>query len=98
MITIFSTYVTLQIKEIHHPALFQEWKLNIDAAEYEKNMMANIYKPSEKINLIVLIVIKNREYFITIVFKHPMSTFDYDNVLGFGIPDILLNLLSRQGF
>ena len=31
MITIFSTFVTPQIKEIHHPALLQEWKVNIDA-------------------------------------------------------------------
>ena len=36
MITIFNTYVTLQIKEINHPAFLQEWKLNLDAAEYEK--------------------------------------------------------------
>ena len=48
MITIFSTYVAPQIKEIHHPALLQEWKLNLDAAEYKKNMKANMYKPSEK--------------------------------------------------
>ena len=48
MITIFSAYVASQIKEIHHPSLLQEWKLNIDAAEYEKNMKANMYKPSEK--------------------------------------------------
>ena len=33
---LFSTYVTPQIKEIYHPAIIQEWKLNIDAAEYEK--------------------------------------------------------------
>ena len=48
MINIFSTYVAPQIKEIHHPELLQEWKLNIDAAEYENNMNANMYKPSEK--------------------------------------------------
>ena len=48
MITIFSTYVATQIKEIHHLPLLQEWKLNIDAEEYEKNMKANMYKPSEK--------------------------------------------------
>ena len=35
---LFSTYVTPQIKEIYHPAIIQEWKLNIDAAEYEQNM------------------------------------------------------------
>ena len=56
MITIFSTYVAPQIEEIHHPALLQEWKLNIDAAEYEKYMKDNMYKSSEK-QLIVLIVI-----------------------------------------
>ena len=46
--TIFNTYVTLQIKEINHPAFLQEWKLNIDAAEYEINMAADMYKPSKK--------------------------------------------------
>ena len=35
---LFSTYITPQIKEIYHPAIIQEWKLNIDASEYEKNM------------------------------------------------------------
>ena len=34
---LFSTYITPQIKEIYHPEIIQEWKLNIDAAEYEKN-------------------------------------------------------------
>ena len=48
MITIFNTYVTPQIKEINHPAFLQEWKLNLDAAEYEQNLKANMYKPSEK--------------------------------------------------
>ena len=33
MSRLFSTYVTPQIKEIYHPAIIQEWKLNIDAAE-----------------------------------------------------------------
>ena len=35
---LFSTHVTPQIKEIYHPEIIQEWKLNIDAAEHEKNM------------------------------------------------------------
>ena len=35
---LFSTYVTEKIKEIYHPEIIQEWKLNIDVAEYEKNM------------------------------------------------------------
>ena len=48
MITIFSAYVAPQIKEIHHPELLQEWKLNLDTAEYKKNMKANMYKPYEK--------------------------------------------------
>ena len=50
MSNIFSTCVTPQIKEIkeiNHPEILQEWKLNIDAAEYERNMVEN-YKPSEK--------------------------------------------------
>ena len=33
---LFSTYITPQIKEIYHPEIIQEWRLNIDAAEYEK--------------------------------------------------------------
>ena len=57
MITIFSTYVTPKIKDINHPSLLQEWKLNLDAAEYVKNIKANMYEPSGKINLIVWIVI-----------------------------------------
>ena len=44
MITIFSTYVAPQIKEIHHPALLQERRLNLIASDYEKNMKANMYK------------------------------------------------------
>ena len=35
---LFSTYITPQIKEIYHPEIIQERKLNIDAAEYERNM------------------------------------------------------------
>ena len=47
MSRLFSTYVTPQIKEIYHPAIIQEWKLNIDAADYEKNM-AKSHLPSHK--------------------------------------------------
>ena len=47
MSKIFSTYFTPQIKEINHPAILQERKLNIDPAEYQRNMVEN-YKPSEK--------------------------------------------------
>ena len=38
MSRLFSKYVTPQIKKIYHPAIIHEWKLNIDAAEYEKNI------------------------------------------------------------
>ena len=47
MSNIFSTYVTTQFKDINHPAILQEFKLFIDAAEYERNMAKN-YKPTEK--------------------------------------------------
>ena len=40
---LFSTCVTRQIKEIYHPAIIQEWKLNIDAAEYEKHMNLSLH-------------------------------------------------------
>ena len=46
---LFSTYITPQIKEMYHPAIIQEWKLNIDAAEYEKNMTLK-HVPSTKTN------------------------------------------------
>ena len=46
MSNIFNTYVMPQIKEIIHPEFLQEWKLNIDAAEYDRNIAANMYKPS----------------------------------------------------
>ena len=48
MSIIFNTYVKPQIKEINHPAFLQEWKLNIDAANYGKTVKANMYKPSVK--------------------------------------------------
>ena len=52
MSRLFITYVTPQIKEINHPEIIQEWKLNIDAAEYEKNMAkTNIPSDKNKINL-----------------------------------------------
>ena len=28
--------------------MLQEWKLNLDAADYERNIDANLYKPSDK--------------------------------------------------
>ena len=50
IINIFSAYVAPLIKEIYHSALLQKCRLNIDAAEYESNIDANLYKPSEKKN------------------------------------------------
>ena len=35
IINIFIAYAAPQIKEIYHPELLQEWRLNIDAVEYE---------------------------------------------------------------
>ena len=52
---LFSTYVTPKIKEICHPVIIQERKLNIDAAEYEKNMTLT-HVPSTKKKLIVLMI------------------------------------------
>ena len=48
IINISSAYVEPLLKDINHPALLQEWKLNLDDAEYEKNIDVNLYKPSEK--------------------------------------------------
>ena len=47
---LFSTYITPQIKEIYHPAIIQEWKLNIDSAKYEKNMSLTHLPSSQKKN------------------------------------------------
>ena len=48
IINIFSAYSEPLLKDINHPAFLQEWKLNIDAAEYKNNIDPNLYKPSEK--------------------------------------------------
>ena len=40
---LFKTYITPQLKEIYYPAILQEWKLNIDAAEYEKKRFYLMY-------------------------------------------------------
>ena len=45
---IFSEYDVHLLKYINHPSLLQEWKINLDAAEYKNNIEANLYKPSEK--------------------------------------------------
>ena len=49
---ICTEYVTPKIKEIYHPSIIQEWKLNIDAAEYEKNMNKSHVPSHKKINCI----------------------------------------------
>ena len=36
---IFSTYIEPLLNYINHPALVQEWKLNIDAPVYETRLM-----------------------------------------------------------
>ena len=45
---IFSAYVEPLLKYINRPALLQECKLNLDDVAYERNIDANIYKPSNK--------------------------------------------------
>ena len=50
---LFRTYITPQMKEIYHPAILQEWKLNIDAAEYKKNMtLTHLPSLKKRINCI----------------------------------------------
>ena len=51
---LFSIYVTPQIKEIYHPSIIQEWKLNIDAAECEKNMTLSHVPSYLKKNLFMI--------------------------------------------
>ena len=48
IINIFSTYVVPLLKNINNPALIQEWKLNLDAAAYEKYIDSNVSKLSDK--------------------------------------------------
>ena len=45
---IFSTYVEPLFNHINNTALVKEWKLNIDAPEYEKKIDANVNRPSDK--------------------------------------------------
>ena len=51
IINIFSAYVVTLLKDINHSALLQEWKISIDAAEYEIDIDANMSKPSDKIEI-----------------------------------------------
>ena len=48
IINIFNAYIVPLLKDINHPALLQEWKLNLDAAAYQKNIDAKLYKTSDK--------------------------------------------------
>ena len=50
IINIFSEYVEPMLKVINHAVLLQERKQNTDATEYERNIGANLYKPSEEKN------------------------------------------------
>ena len=43
---IFSSYDEPLLKYINHPALLQEWKLNLYAVAFEKKIYANVYKPT----------------------------------------------------
>ena len=61
-ITTFSAYVSPQTKEIHHPELPQEWKLNLDAADYEKIQRLTCINPLKKIKYIVLIVMSTDQH------------------------------------
>ena len=55
IINIFSEYVLPLLKDINHPELLQEWKINPDAEAYGKNIDANLSKRSLKHKLIVMI-------------------------------------------
>ena len=48
VINFFSAYAVPLLKDINHPALLQECKLNTDDAAYERNIYANMSKPSKK--------------------------------------------------
>ena len=56
IISIFNAYFVPLLKDINHLALLQEWKLNLDDAEYERNIDDNKSKPSEEKKVMVMIV------------------------------------------
>ena len=45
---IFGAYFEPLLKYINHSALLQEWKLCLNAVEYEINIAAKLCKPSEE--------------------------------------------------
>ena len=47
IINIFSAYVVPLLTYINYTALIQEWKLNLDAEAYERDIDANMSKPSD---------------------------------------------------
>ena len=44
----FVKYDEPLLNYINHPALIQEWKLNLYASAYEKKIDSGVYKPSDK--------------------------------------------------
>ena len=55
IINIFSEFFEPLLKYINHPELLQKGNLNLDDAEYERNIYANLYKTSGK-KICVMIV------------------------------------------
>ena len=47
IINIFSAYVVPLLKYINHTEFLQEWKLNLHAVAYERNIDATMTKPSQ---------------------------------------------------
>ena len=47
IINIFSAYIIPLLKHINHTQLIQVWKFNLDPAAYERNIDANMSKPSK---------------------------------------------------
>ena len=50
IINIFGAHVETLLKDINHPALIQECKLNLDSTEYKININDNLYKLSKNKN------------------------------------------------
>ena len=48
IVNIFSAYIVPLLKDINHPALLQESKINLDSEVYENNIDANMSEPSDK--------------------------------------------------
>ena len=58
-IKIFSSYVAPLLKDINNPEFLQEWKLNLDAADYEKKLMLTCLNLLIKKKLIIMIATCN---------------------------------------